>query len=367
LVTELAAGEMDPEVWSRLPQEVLLDVLARLPHAYIPRLREVCKGWRELLVAKHFTDRIVSVRHSQTPFLLVCVKRFQAVMAYNPALHEWRELSLHCPNFQIHSLRAAGFGLLCFKGNLGRKKGDVRLLVCNPITKRWRILPCLPPGIRTSGCVNVIVLDHEPNQFKILFTQILRGSHLNRLLVATLYDSASDSWSTHSLDTTLESIYRSVYVNGSIHCIASERVHLEPGSPKSRKQGVSFDLQRKVFSKFEAPLATESAKKFMELNGELSLVTFSTVPTFASSIQQVDVQTGTWVGVHTLPSGITLGVEGHVPLGQGWYLYFSDPQRQSHSLVCYNLLNQQWFSIDESFSDLRSEGYKLYHPALCSV
>jgi hypothetical protein len=362
---------MDPEVWSRLPQEVLLGVLARLPHEDISRLREVCRRWRELLVAKHFTDRIVTVRHSQTPFLLVCVKKFQAVVAYNPARREWMELLLElCPNFQIHSLRAAGFGLLCFKGNVGRKKkddGDIRLLVCNPITKRWRILPSLPSNTRTSGCVNIIVLNHEPNQFKILFTQIIRESQ--RRLVATLFESATDSWSTHSQDTTLESIYRSVYVSNAIHCIGSERVHQEAGSPKSRKQGISFDLDRKVFSKFEAPLASEAvgAKKFMELHGALSLVTFSTVPTFASSVQQVDERSGAWLQVHSLPSGSSLGVQGHVPLGQGSYLYFAEPHRQSFSVVCYNLLTNQWFTIDESFSDMRSEGYKLYHPSFCSV
>ena len=365
---------MDPEVWSRLPQEILLDVLARLPHTYIPRLREVCKRWQELLVAKHFTDRIMSIRHSQTPFLLVCIKKFQAVMAYNPARHEWRELMLwtKCPNFQLHSLRAAGFGLLCFKGNLGRKKkddGDIRLFVCNPVTKRWRILPPLPPGTRTSGCVNVIVLDHEPNQFKILFTQVHRYRDSQRRLVATLYESAADGWTTYCEDTTLESIYRSVYVRGAMHYIGSERVHQEAGSPKSRKQGVSFDVQRKMFSKFEAPLAGEAAgaKKFMELQGELSLVTFSTVPTFTSSVQQVDERTGTWAEVHVLPPGTSLGVDGHVPLGQGSFLFFADPHRQSSSVVCYNLLTRQWFGIDDGFSDLRSEGFKLFHPSLCSV
>jgi hypothetical protein len=247
---------MDPEIWSKLPQEQLLDVLARLPTTAIPRLREVCKKWKELLVAKHFTDRIVAVRQSQTPFLLVCIKRYQAIAAFNPALKEWRELFIwkKSPVFQIHCLRATGGGLLLFKGNMGKRKavddaGSIRLLVCNPITKLWRILPSLPPGIRTSGCVNVIVLEDEPNQFKILFTQIHHHSHHQRRLAGTLYDSANDSWTTYYEDTTLESIYRSVYVNGSMHYIGSERVHLPEGSYVSRRQGVSFDLYRKVFSR----------------------------------------------------------------------------------------------------------------------
>nr|XP_024375479.1 F-box/kelch-repeat protein At5g15710-like isoform X1 [Physcomitrium patens]PNR54599.1 hypothetical protein PHYPA_008276 [Physcomitrium patens] len=365
------SGKMDPEIWSQLPQEMLLDVLARLPYDYIPRLREVCKRWKELLVAKYFTDRIVSVRKSQTPFLLVCVKRFQAIVAYNPARREWREVFIwkKSPNFYIHSLRAAGGGLLCFEGNVGRKRedGDIRLLICNPISKLWRILPPLPSGIKTSGCVNLVVLENEPNQFKILFTQI-HQLHGQRRLVGTLFDSLTDSWTTHSEDTTLESIYRSVYVNGSMHYIGSERVH-EDGTLISRRQGVSFDLLRKVFSRFEAPLASVSvgAKKFMELHDKLSLVTFSTVPTFSPSVQQFDDQTGTWVEVHVLPPGTTLGVQGHVPLGQGSYLYFADPRRSSFNVICYDLLNRERFDVDEAFLDLRSEGYKLYHPSLCSV
>lgn len=168
-----ATGKMDPEIWSRLPEEQLLDVLARLPTNYIPRLREVCKKWKYLLVAKRFTDRITSVPTSQTPFLLVCIKDYQAIAAYNPARKAWREIVLwkQSPAFQIHCLRATGGGLLCFKGNRGERRSDdvreIRLLVCNPFTKRWRILPALPPGIRTSGCVNVIVLENEPNQFKV--------------------------------------------------------------------------------------------------------------------------------------------------------------------------------------------------------
>lgn len=158
-------------------------------------------------------------------------------------------------------------------------------------------------------------------------------------------------------------------MKGSMHYIGSERVHEEHGSWVSRRQGVSFDLQRKVFSRFEAPLTSEviGAKKFMELHEKLSLVTFSTVPTFASSVQQFDEQTGTWVQVHVLPPGTNLGVQGHVPLGQGSYLYFADPHRQSFTVVCYDLLSKQRFSIDEAYSDLRYEGYKLYHPSLCSV
>nr|PNR27854.1 hypothetical protein PHYPA_030006 [Physcomitrium patens] len=367
------AGKMDPELWSKLPQKILLDVLARLPHNCIARCREVCKIWKELLVMKHFTDRIVSVRKSHTPFLLVCVKRYQAIMAYNPSMKEWREIFIwkKSPNFQIHCLRAAGGGLLCFKGNLGKRKnvedGDTRLLVVNPITKLWRILPSLPPGIRASGCVNVIVLENEPNQFKILFMQIHRDPHAQRRLVGTLYDSAADMWITYCEDTTLESIYRSVYVNGSMHYIGSERVH-ENGAIVSRRQGVSFDMYSKVFSRFEAPLISEvGAKKFMELHGRLSLVTFSTVATFSPSVQQFDEQTGTWVDAQLLPAGVGLGVQGYVPLGQGSYLYFADPHRQSKTVVCYDLLNRQRFLIEDAFPDLRFEGYKLYHPSLCSV
>lgn len=120
--------------------------------------------------------------------------------------------------------------------------------------------------------------------------------------------------------------------------------------------------------RFEAPLTSEvGAKKFMELHGRLSLVTFSTVATFSPSVQQLDEQTGTWVNVHMLPPGTSHGVQGHVPLGQGSYLFFADPHRQSTTVVCYDLLNRERFHITEAFPELRSEGYKLYHPSLCSV
>ncbi|XP_024398239.1 F-box only protein 6 [Physcomitrium patens] len=363
---------MDPEVWSKLPQEMLLDVLARLPYNRITKFREVCKKWKELLNAKHFTDRIVSIRKSQTPLLVVCVKRYHAIMAYDPTIKEWQEIFIwkKPPNFQIHCLRAAGGGLLCFKGNLGERKtvdeGATRLLVVNPITKLWRILPSLPSGIRAAGCVNLVVLENEPNRFKILFMQIHCNLHQRRL-VGTLYDSAADLWTTYCEDTTLESVYRSVYVNGTMHYIGSERVH-EYGALVSRRQGVSFDMYKKAFSRFDAPLTSEvGAKKFMELHGRLSLVTFSTVATFSPSVQQFDEQSGTWVDAQLLPPGIGLGVQGYVPLGQGSYLYFADPHRQSETVVCYDLLNRQRFLIDESFPDLRSEGFKLYHPTLCSV
>lgn len=189
-----------------------------------------------------------------------------------------------------------------------------------------------------------------------------------RRLAGALYDSKADTWTTHYEATTLESIYRSVYVRGSMHYIGSERVHLPQGTVVSKREGVSFDLQKHSFSRFEAPLSSEvGAKKFMELYGRLSLVTFSTVATFSPSVMQLDDHTRTWVNRDLLPPGTSLGVQGHVPLGQGSYLYFADPGRQSTTVVCYDLVNQQRFYIDEAFGELRSEGYKLYHPSLCSV
>ncbi|CAM6112088.1 unnamed protein product [Calypogeia fissa] len=123
--------------WDFLPEDLLARILSRLPFSSLIRSRCVCKKWNRLNFSSDFTfsgnlgSKCVPIYFFQGP-----------LRVYNSGTNTWEKLSLAFLGVPLNTLAllvSAG-GLLCFKD---RVSGD--FIVCNPITKRWRVLQ-LPEG-----------------------------------------------------------------------------------------------------------------------------------------------------------------------------------------------------------------------------
>jgi hypothetical protein len=122
----------------------------------------------------------------------------------------------------------SGGGLLYLRGwVVGIKRllatGLASFLVCNPITRSWRIIPEPPLGIRLGIIYNVKVLafDKACKGFKIFLAHcggvIFQNPLGNgRVVVAGIYDSVGNSWTTVSGNTFYDQIAGGFYCNGCI-------------------------------------------------------------------------------------------------------------------------------------------------------
>jgi len=139
--------DLDPDLWQHLPDEVLEQVLPRLPLEAIFRFRAVCKRWSQFTLSPSFR---ASCRHStsQTPVLVAMRSvedlRLTPVLAWHGK--KWRGLGLtflhqelllaHCD--RITAMGTDG-GLLCVSA-LNTISRSV-ILVCNPLTQSCKLLP----------------------------------------------------------------------------------------------------------------------------------------------------------------------------------------------------------------------------------
>ncbi|KAL2642633.1 hypothetical protein R1flu_010220 [Riccia fluitans] len=221
--------EMDPKVWSELPEHLMDNILVWLPLPNFLRMRVVCKKWGTLMHSSSFLQ-LCSEVPAQAPFFLMYADLFQQrYAAYNPSLNKWHLLPLSCflsgPSLSQFVVLAAAGGLLCLGGVSGSvphgrngyvvdqvTMGDRNLYVSNPITKARRKLP---PMLRMQNPYIVgMVIDSAKKSYKILVAQ--DGEHLK----LQVYDSVSNSWQlTDSLRRRVALVVGTAYLQGILYCL----------------------------------------------------------------------------------------------------------------------------------------------------
>ncbi|CAM6012856.1 unnamed protein product [Sphagnum balticum] len=367
-----------------LPHDALVKVLVRLPYKTLACFRVVCKEWNALITSKSFYLQILSVENAQQkPFLLrILPHDFSQVMAYNPTRMEWRSLCLAFlePIFKSQRLVATGGGLLCFYGtvNDGAEEEDSsadnkkmsRLLVCNPITKSWGILPHLEEALSLDDAkAKVLAFDETSKSFKLFLADVQHGDNDSGVIFAHVYNSATHSWTTTS--TAMEQRYTitddnedGVLVNGSVHWTTSRMWRV--GDRQGHTAGMSFDIQSlnsKTFANFHIPYGGHfrffhgappgGVPKLLELQGQLSIVVHDRLLANSQLVFQQDTK-GEWEVIKILPPDSSLTTTGSAAtvsryrcLGQGEFLFFTGAvsDDDGSSLISYNLLETAWRSI----------------------
>ncbi|XP_059461449.1 F-box/kelch-repeat protein At5g43190 [Corylus avellana] len=114
-----AFPEMDPKIWSRLPKELLEQILSFLPLKTLLNLRSTCKHFKSLVFSPPFISKHSSASSPLSSFLLLyhplCFHHFPL---YDSVLSTWRNflplsdlLPRKPPSF---SLLSTSNGLFCF-------------------------------------------------------------------------------------------------------------------------------------------------------------------------------------------------------------------------------------------------------------
>lgn len=213
--------EMDPAIWSRLPEELLEHVLSCLPLKTFLNLRSTCKHFKSLMFSPSFMSKHTTRGSHFSSFLLLSHPQFyQQFPLYDSIMGSWRHLALSL-SFLLPvtgsngspscSLLSSSNGLFCFS-----LPSSNSFLVCNFLAKSSRIVefPSYPFAFESLAFVSM------PFGYKIFVLCSKLSS--NSVFV---YDSKVHSWKKFDrFEPVLGDNYRQerVFFNGSLYFTTSE-------------------------------------------------------------------------------------------------------------------------------------------------
>ncbi|XVF77628.1 hypothetical protein PTKIN_Ptkin14bG0061500 [Pterospermum kingtungense] len=268
-------------------ENVLANILSRLPVKSILACKSVCKHWRHLISSQAFTDLqlLWSKNHS-----IYIVYPYMDVMMKLYLVKDSGEITKsftfpYCDNFSTITIICSYDGLLCcinypWKADSGRIVEDVtdlEIRICNPVTRKALLLP---KGSTSEEIPSIgVAFGPQINEYKIFrffsakrISLAKRQSHANRRQ-CEVYSSSTRSWSVigcvpycpmRSSHSPLGSNH--VFVNGNIYWfIASDEDKMIPGSI------LIVDIDEN-FGTIDLPKEVTEHSYLIDLEGCLSLV-----------------------------------------------------------------------------------------------
>ncbi|KAK8487705.1 hypothetical protein V6N13_134154 [Hibiscus sabdariffa] len=268
-------------------ENVLVDILSRLPIKSILVCKSVCKHWCRLISSQVFIDmQLLRSRKNSFyivyPFMDVMMELF---FVKNSGEIAKRMNFPYCDNFSPITIICSFDGLLCcinypWKVESGRvfdDETDLEIRICNPITRKALLIPRGSPS-KEKPSIGV-VFGPKINEYKIFrfFSpkRIPLAKHRYRVsrLQCEVYSSISGFWSVigrvpycpmRSSHSPLGSNH--VFVNGKTHWfIASDEDPMIPGLI------FTVDIEE-TFGTIKLPADVTEHSYLVDLKGCLSLV-----------------------------------------------------------------------------------------------
>ena len=212
--------------WNQELEDILVE---KLPVPVICLLRCVCKRWSLWPRGRHDENRVDSPN-----LMFICINYDRASIAtYSPTLQRWyhlplsnlqpamEQLHLWKPRGDVY-LVAADEGLLCFMVGFTTPQKDVKFVVVNPITNKWRQLPPFPSNRAMKPPLMCgMHVDKVTRTYKLILAgQILTFDDADGRLTH-LYNSSTAQWTTGAeLPRELFGVEKQChFANGSFHYI----------------------------------------------------------------------------------------------------------------------------------------------------
>ncbi|KAH7293128.1 hypothetical protein KP509_28G013100 [Ceratopteris richardii] len=270
---------LDDFIWSKLPIDLVEKIAAFLHVPDVVRLSVVSKQWNAFPCSpsflKAFTESHkcessalmfqfgVSVNKPQTPWLAM----------YDIVDNRWYSMNLNflplspMAPFMNFTVVAASGGLLCLWPESQRTY--VGLILCNPVTRSWKELPCRSHDNRLPDFVAMHV-DLNRGSYKILvITETVVDAHV--VVISELYDSASCKWKLVSTQQSFEWKVTSMVVSaGKVYFVCAKEQWFKIAVFDMEEQQWRSSISLPTFfyemqEKFGAP-------EILDCNGRLILV-----------------------------------------------------------------------------------------------
>ncbi|GLJ24791.1 hypothetical protein SUGI_0474030 [Cryptomeria japonica] len=140
--------EMYSEIWSKMPQNLLMCVIAQLPTIFSVRFRAVSKEWKHLLSPAYtYQMSPSSVVQSSLPAFVISGVRLSSTRnlvredltllqaVTSPRMYK---LTLNFCPYELKCVVASCRSFLCCSGLI---EGNRALFICNPVTRTFKTLP----------------------------------------------------------------------------------------------------------------------------------------------------------------------------------------------------------------------------------
>ncbi|KAI5062585.1 hypothetical protein GOP47_0023124 [Adiantum capillus-veneris] len=329
---EASTMNMDPVIWSKMPNHVLDHVLSFLPFWTILKLQCVSSKWRKNLKSTVFLAKWVDNSPAEVLFLMFTDHwHIQAAAAYNPSLNKWHLVPLsHSSNVihDYHMITAAG-GLVCTEEVAWPNRA---LVISNPINRSYRKLP--PMMDMKSPYVVGMMVNADRSGYRVLVAQ--DGDSL----VSQHYDSKSNSWKMNStLDSKVAMLAGMATVKGFLFCLSFWPLGL-----------IAYNIEEATWHDMEVKMPTSiSSPHLIHNNGDLFLVAgveeFGQMMTI--QIWKVDFLCKECIKIEQMPDCFfqkfswTVGGEHFSCMGEAGLVCFSDGV--TLPILMYNMNSSRWW------------------------
>ncbi|OMP04969.1 hypothetical protein COLO4_09165 [Corchorus olitorius] len=263
-----------------LPQELLLEILVRLPIKDVVKSTAVCKSWNSVIknptfISTHL-EKTISSTNTRLLLFRICSQKNPHSFKSDPV----EQYSLRFDNEGVDEYKQLHFPINKFKSAIGcfRVAGSINGLVClvddvsyvhnfylwNPIIKKAVHVPTAVHVPRRYHNQKVLIdafvgfgFDSKMNDYKLLRYVELNDTYPRKepKVEVEIYSLNANCWRsiTHTAPKydvifNLPSAYANSFVNGAIHLLACDRK-----DGRNRNLILAFDMSEEVFRDIPLP------------------------------------------------------------------------------------------------------------------
>ncbi|KAI9112659.1 hypothetical protein K1719_016325 [Acacia pycnantha] len=258
-----------------LPEDIMVNILKRLPVKSLIRFQCVCKHWKNFLKTSSFVTDHLHYSSAQNPSLLFKPNSNCQPLHLSLIDGEINALEVQIPPL-IGSLSdvmivGSSNGLLCIATNESKDS----LLYWNPAIREVRQVPATTPSkFPLSYCILGFGFSEIVDDYKIVKTYTGRG---NVIIGVKMYSLSTDSWKNIEFGSLegLELLNFSVIVNGVIFWSALDSGYnwkIKKSSKALMKNDFSIKIQSstKVMPQFFEFVKKNVTSSIIKRNGNVS-------------------------------------------------------------------------------------------------